>query len=46
MCKTCQEICDEIEEIFGHTVDPTKLGEPIESSPLKDGGGNGSNNQS
>ena len=39
MCKTCQEICDQIEEIFGHTVDPKKLEELIESSPLKNIGG-------
>lgn len=38
MCKTCQEICDEIEEIFGHKVDPKKLEDLIESSPLTKGG--------
>lgn len=38
MYKTCQEICDEIEEIFGHKVDPQRLEELIESSPLTNNG--------
>ena len=37
MYKTCQTICDEIEEIFGHKVDPKQLEELIESSPLTNG---------
>ena len=34
MCEICVSICKEIEEIFGHRVNPKKLEELIESSPL------------
>lgn len=34
MCVICERICDEIEETFGHRVDPKKLEKLIESSPL------------
>ena len=34
MCKECIEICEKIEKIFGHKVEPKKLTELIESSPL------------
>lgn len=34
MCKICEKICEEIEDTFGHRVDPKKLEELIESSPL------------
>jgi len=34
MCEICESICDEIEQVFGHRVDPKKLAELIESSPL------------
>lgn len=37
--KTCPEICNGIEEIFGHKVDSKKLEELIESSPLENNGG-------
>jgi len=30
----CQEICADIESVFGHRVDPTELAKLIESSPL------------
>ena len=34
MCEICESICKEIRETFGHKVDPEKLEELIESSPL------------
>ena len=33
MCKICIRICNVIEEVFGHKVDPADLGDLIESSP-------------
>jgi len=36
MCKICESICKQIEGTFGHSVDPIKLMELIESSPLED----------
>ena len=34
MCEICQYYCDQLGAIFGHKVDPKKLEELIESSPL------------
>jgi len=34
MCDICKAICKEIEKTFGHKVNPNKLTELIESSPL------------
>lgn len=34
MCKICVELCKEIEEIYGHKVNPSKLAILIESSPI------------
>ena len=34
MCDICQYYCDQLGAIFGHKVDPKKLEELIESSPL------------
>lgn len=34
MCKICKALCDNIEALFGHRVDPVKLAELIESSPI------------
>lgn len=36
MCKICGYFCDAIEKTFGHTVDPRKLCDLIESSPVKE----------
>ncbi len=35
MCEICENICKEIESIFGHKVDPKQLELLIESSPLE-----------
>lgn len=35
MCETCNEICNEIEKIFGHKVNPKDLIKLIETSTLK-----------
>jgi len=35
MCEICEAICKDIENVFGHKVDPKKLEELIESSPLE-----------
>jgi len=34
MCKYCIKICNDIENIFGHIIEPNILEELIESSPL------------
>lgn len=36
MVDLCDLICEDIEEHFGHIVDPNKLTELIENSPLKE----------
>ena len=35
MCEICRLICSEIKKTFGHVVDPEKLKELIEGSPLE-----------
>lgn len=34
MCEICKRICKEIEETFGHKVDPKDLVKLIETSPV------------
>ena len=36
MCEICEQICQYIREVFGHTVDPHQLEHLIESSPLSE----------
>lgn len=35
MCQFCEDICELIEEIFGHVVNPLELCQLIENSPLR-----------
>lgn len=34
MCEICEKLCEDLEDVFGHRVDPVKLAELIESSPV------------
>jgi len=36
MCEICKAMCKEIQEIFGHVIDPKELEKLIEGSPLEE----------